>query len=358
MKPNTLPELTTDDYKTSYFEFWPAWLFYFPMKVYGIYLAIKFRSLTVPTLANPSFDAGGFAGESKSQILDLVPKNTQKYFARHKTMRTPVTHKDALNFVADHNFSYPFVMKPDIGYKGYGIQIINNEQNLTDYIDAFPPREQIVVQDLYDYPYEVGVFYIRHPDQEKGQVFSLTLKYFPHVTGDGVSTLEQLIEQNPRMNELKHKYVARHKGKLKSVLKKGDVFRVAFTGSHTWGTLFKDGNHLITPAMTNLFDEISKSVPEFYFGRYDVRFKDIAHLETGEDIKIVEINGATAEATHIWDSKTTLLTAYKTLMQQYHHMFEIGYKNKQRGMTPMPLKEILRRIRRGDDLIKTYPVTH
>ncbi|MBL4589915.1 MAG: hypothetical protein JKY11_07560 [Alphaproteobacteria bacterium] len=45
-------------------------------------------------------------------------------------------------------------------------------------------------------------------------------------------------------------------------------------------------------------------------------------------------------------------------MIQYHHMFEIGYKNKKRGKVPMPLKEVLARIKKGDDLIHNYPVTH
>lgn len=354
----TIPKLTDKDYKTSYFEFWPAWLFYLPMKIYGLYLAIKFKSLTVPTISNPSFDAGGFAGESKSQILDLVPKETQQYFARHKAFDTPISKEKAFRFIQDNNFQYPFVIKPDIGCKGYGIQIAKNTGDINNYLKNFPNDERIILQDLHDYPHEVGVFYIRHPDHDKGHIFSLTLKYFPQVTGDGVSTLKELIEKNPRSNELKHKYFPRHKEHLGTVLKNGEVFRIAFAGSHTWGTIFKNGNDLITPKMTELFDKISQSIPEFYFGRYDVRFKKYSDLEDGKNIKIVEINGATAEATHIWDSNTSLKEAYATLMKQYHHMFEIGYKNKQRGHKPMSFKEICSRIKKGDELIEHYPSTH
>ena len=358
MATKKIPKLKQEDYKTSYFEFWPAWLFYLPMKLYAAYLAIRFRSLTVPTISNPSFDAGGFAGESKAQILDLVPPSAQKWFARHKAFSTPISTQNALQFIKEHQFNYPFVMKPDIGYRGYGVQIAHSDQDVENYIRDYPTGETIVIQDLYDYPYEVGVFYIRHPDEYKGHIFSLTLKYFPHVTGDGTSTLQELIESNPRSNALKHKYFPRHKDHLDMVLPKGEQFRIAFAGSHTWGTIFKDGNHLITDAMTDKFDEISKSVPEFYFGRYDVRFNTLSDLETGENMKIIEINGATSEATHIWDSNTSLFSAYKTLMIQYHHMFEIGYKNKKRGKVPMPLKEVLARIKKGDDLIHNYPVTH
>ena len=50
-------------------EFWPPWIFYPPIVLYICYLAIKNRSLTLFTCANPAIEAGGFIGESKSAIL-------------------------------------------------------------------------------------------------------------------------------------------------------------------------------------------------------------------------------------------------------------------------------------------------
>src|SRR5207249_10309001 len=37
----------------THWEFWPAWLFYIPVGVYYAWLAIRHRSLSVPTSANP-----------------------------------------------------------------------------------------------------------------------------------------------------------------------------------------------------------------------------------------------------------------------------------------------------------------
>jgi hypothetical protein len=53
--------------------------------------------------------------------------------------------------------------------------------------------------------------------------------------------------------------------------------------------------------MTEAFEEIARDLPEFYFGRFDVRFPDIESLRRGEDVTVVEINGAGSEGTHIWD---------------------------------------------------------
>ncbi|CAG0910597.1 unnamed protein product, partial [Cyprideis torosa] len=64
------------------------------------------------------------------------------------------------------------------------------------------------------------------------------------------------------------------------------------------------------------------------------------------------INGAGAEATHIWDSKTTLREAYATLMEQYRLLFEIGAQNRARGYEPMTFKAMMnehRSIREYDD---------
>ena len=44
----------------------------------------------------------------------------------------------------------------------------------------------------------------------------------------------------------------------------------------------------------------------------------------GRNFTIVEVNGAGAESTHIWDRRTPLLAAWRDLMRQYRWLFEIG----------------------------------
>src|SRR5262245_34460331 len=48
-----------------HWEFWPASLFYIPVGVYYAWLAIRHRSLTVPTSAYPGFATVGFVCDSK-----------------------------------------------------------------------------------------------------------------------------------------------------------------------------------------------------------------------------------------------------------------------------------------------------
>lgn len=361
-----VPDLVTGTPDVSYYEYWPAWLFYLPLKIYGIYLGLRFGSFTLPTISNPSFDQGGFVGESKSQIMDLVPDEIKEHFAVHTTiLRSGLDElsikrdlEQAKANMAAENIAFPCVAKPDIGARGAGVQRVYNDEELVNYIRQFPLGEKIILQAMFDYPNEAGLFYIRKPGEEKGKIFSLTLKFFPRVTGDGTSTLRELIKNDPRAGKIAHLYFERHKEHLDVVLRKGQIYKIAFAGSHSRGIIFKDANHLITPKMEETWDRISKGVPEFYFGRYDIRFNNMVDLEQALDAKIIEINGGGAEATHVWDSKTPILKAYKTLAEQYRLLCEIGHLNRKRGYKPEKFMDVVKLIRKDAELTINYPTTH
>src|ERR1700722_14546665 len=72
----------------SFFEFWPGWLFYAPVVIFWIVKAIRYRSITLPTLANPRINAGGVCGESKNDILDLAGPVARAWIARYAPVVT------------------------------------------------------------------------------------------------------------------------------------------------------------------------------------------------------------------------------------------------------------------------------
>ena len=360
-----MPDLVTGTKPLSFFEFWPGWLFYFPMKLYSIlWLSLRHGGMTLPTVTDPLFEAGGLVCESKSHILDQVPDSLKPQFCAHITVEKKsgsVVDDLAAQAMADMQgagFGLPCVIKPDIGARGVGVQIAYSQADIASYLRSFPEGEKVMLQEMADYPYEAGLFYIRHPDAAKGQIFSLTLKYFPFVVGDGVSTLKQLIENDSRAAKIAHIYLPRHQHRLSMVLPQDQKFRIAFAGSHSRGTIFKNGASFITPEMEASWDRFCQQLPEFYFGRFDVRFHSLQDLQTAQNIKIIEINGASAEATHIWDSQTSLPQAYKTLMAQYNHMYAIGAKNRKRGFKPLSVRQVLKLNRRNNALAAKYPFTH
>lgn len=357
-----MPPFDEDAPPISYFEFWPGWRFYTPMVLYSMWLSLRYGGVTLPTVVNPYFDNGGVVGESKVGILDLIAsgksaKFTAPYVAVVNDKQGKDAYNDALNLMKEKGLSFPVVAKPDNGCRGIGVQPLYDETYLKPYIDKYPENETFILQELVDYEGEGGIFYVRQPDEEKGKIISLTLKYFPYVTGDGKTTLKELIENDPRAGLLSHIYLPRHKHRWDLILPEGQHFRIAFTGSHSRGTIFKNGNRFITDKMNERFEELAREIPEFYFGRIDVRFESMADLETGDNLRILEVNGATGEVTHVWDSKNTLMSAYKDLMQQYKLLYQIGAKNRKRGYKTDSLFLLLKKYLSYKKLINRYPPT-
>ena len=62
-------------------EFWPAWLFYAPVALNYLRLAVQYRGFTLPTAANPGIFSGGFVGESKIATLRDLYVTTPEFTA-------------------------------------------------------------------------------------------------------------------------------------------------------------------------------------------------------------------------------------------------------------------------------------
>ncbi|MCF7853809.1 MAG: VTT domain-containing protein [Candidatus Pacebacteria bacterium] len=349
----------------SAFEFWPPWLFYIPVAVYWFYLAVRYRGLMLPTVADPSIYSSGIICESKSRILELVANEHRRWVADYVVFDMPedTSQPGAVRTDAEHLFQqaglgYPVVAKPDIGHRGAGVRPIHDARELEAYLGEFPGGEQIILQELVSYPREAGILYHRIPGDDHGDVMSVTLKEFPTVEGDGVRTLRELILADDRARLIQETYFDRHRDRLEDVLAEGEQFRLVFSGNHCQGTIFKDGTHLLTKAMIERFHDIATGMPAFYFGRFDVRFEDLAELQRGKGFRIVEINGAGAEATHIWDSRTRLRDAYATLFNQFRLLFRIGSMNRRRGHRPTGPLTFLRDVARYNRKSRHYPSTY
>src|SRR5207244_9411425 len=93
-------------------EFWPAWLFYIPVGVYYAWLAVRHRSLTVPTSANPGIATGGFVGESKLEILDQLRRRCPQFTAEAFLVEGQTISDRLLNLhrlSSHHGIAVPFI---------------------------------------------------------------------------------------------------------------------------------------------------------------------------------------------------------------------------------------------------------
>ena len=350
------------DAPVSRFEFWPSWIMYTPVALLWLALALRYRSLTLPLISNPRITMAGMVGGSKNQVMSQAHEPLKSvilpwlyYQKTSASLRTQVRHIEAE--IALKNLDYPFVCKPDTGCRGAGVRLIRSRRQLIDTLSYYPKKAGIVIQQLSQYEPEVGIFYVRQPNSDTGQIVSLTQKHTPSVIGDGTSTLEQLASQDPRASLLLHLYETRNQQRWQQVIPAGEHISLLFSASHCRGAVFEDARDWVTPALTNEIDYLMKALPDFCYGRLDVKYKDLESLQQGRHIGIVEINGASSESIHIWDKRTRLSDAISTLLWQYRTLFQIGNQQRQRGFSTPGITALIRHWRYERDLTRHYPET-
>lgn len=339
--------------KNFYFEFWPAHVFYFPVVFWYTWLSLRYRGFLTPAYANPGIFAGGLIGESKAMIYNLLDSK-KSFVLKYMLLNPENSHKevDVQEFMKRHALSFPVIVKPDSGLRGSGVQLVRDKKALQKALHR--PYAQIV-QEYCAYDHEVGIFYARHPKDQQGKILSLTVKKFPFICGDGVSTIGELIASDPRASLIADIYLKRYEHRLEDVLPKGETLRLVHSGNHAQGTIFEDGKDLISKNLVQTVDTLAKSIPGFYVGRFDIRFKSFADLEKGKNFKIIEINGAGAEATHIYDKHMTLWGAYQSLFNQWSVMFKIGSYNRSRVTSPLSLRVFLQTWRTHRKNARLFP---
>ena len=283
-------------------EFWPPWVFYPPLLVY---------------VARSHLIKGSLSAEEK--VLA------------------------ARRFMVDEGLALPIVLKPDCGQRGSGVVVVRSATVLEDCL-AHSSVDTIIQE--YVAGAEFGVFYYRRPSESLGHVFSITEKTFPTVVGDGRRTLEELILQDERAVCMARLYCERYRERLSDVPAVGETIPLVELGTHCRGAMFLNGGRVLTPALEKRFDAIARAFDGFYFGRFDVRVDGgIEAFRDGRGFKIIELNGVTSEATHIYHPGTPLTTAYGVLMTQWRIAFEIAAENRRRGITPTSGRALIRLTR-------------
>ncbi|MCW2238652.1 hypothetical protein [Azospirillum canadense] len=338
----------------------PPLLFYIPLALQWLALGLRHRSLTLPTAANPSIEAGGLLGESKIRCMDLIGPAAHHWVAdcRAAVNDGSWSVERLETLAADAGLTFPLVAKPDIGWRGFGVRLVQDATELQAYLAEMPQGCAFILQAFVPFAGEAGVFYARYPGQTQGTIFSLTLRYFPHVVGDGLSTLEQLIARDARASWKGDLHRAALRGRLDEVPAAGQVVRLALVGSSRVGGLYKDGCSLITPALIRQFDAIADAMPGFHFGRFDLRFASADRLARGEDFRIIEVNGAGAEAIHVWDPDMGLGQVYADLFHQQSLMFDIAAANRAIGTRPLSLRGLVGYQQKQQRLLCIYPASN
>jgi hypothetical protein len=318
-------------------EYWSWWLLVIPIWPLWIWYAFRLRCATWFTAVNPSMEDSGFVNESKITILNLIPD-----YLKPNTLFVP--HINEFSMVIQNPYfsknNFPLIAKPDIGGRGRKVAFIKNLLELRIYHEDI--QEDYMVQEVINYETELGIFYIRIPNEPSGRITSIALKDFLKVKGDGKSSIEQLMKNNYRASlqiERLRKTID-----LKLILPINETRLLEPIGNHSRGTTFVDAQHLINEKLNNVFNHICGQIPNFYYGRFDIRVKSIEDLYEGQHIFIMELNGLTSDAVHIFDPNARLRDAYKTQIVNCKLSYQIAKQNISNGTKPTPLFELIKKV--------------
>ena len=315
-------------------EYWPFSVVYAPIYLFYIWYGLRSGSFFFFTAANPSIKNGGFLMETKSDIDPIIPN---EYKPTTVGFDTNTSFEHIKNVLLQHQLSFPLIIKPDNGARGRGVKKVNNEAELLEVLPCYTVH--FIIQPYIPFPKEIGLFYVRMPNETKGKVTGIVRKEFVQVTGDGVSTVLQLLRKNTR-------YVLQIpilqqiiKNQLNVILPQGKTEVLLPYGNHARGCLFLDDSHLIDERLEKVFNEVCLKIEGFFYGRMDIRFNTWEELLEGKNFSIIELNGSGSEPTHIYDPKHTILFAWGEIIRHLKWLYKISVINHKNGTPFLTVKE-------------------
>lgn len=323
-------------------EFWPSWILYALLCPHFVRLAVKHRSLTAFTAANPGIPLGGLVGESKWGILSQLPQGAIVPTAVIEQGSIQDRCAELTRIMNSRQWSFPLILKPDVGERGSGVRLVRSAQAALEYFEKH--AERVLAQVYHPGPFEAGVFYVRLPSKKCGRIFSITHKVPPRVVGDGRSSLETLIWREPRLRLQASVFLDRLGDEAQRVPQAGEDVLLAVAGNHCQGTMFFDGDRLVTPALARAIDRIAGATPGFCFGRFDIRYESAEEFKAGRGFRVIELNGVLSESTNIYDPAFGLFHGLGVLAQQWALAFQIGSENAARGARRATVREVLREV--------------
>ncbi len=315
-------------------EYWSFTTVYLCIYPVWFLLCLRARSLFFFSASNPSIKNGGFLCESKKDIITIIPP---EYHPPTVFFSIPANGNMVLRDLQRAGLRFPLIGKPNIGGRGRGVKVLRDEQDVIDYTRK--AYLDFHIQEFVPWKNEAGIFYVRYPDQPNGVITGIVGKEFLSVNGDGKHSILQLLQQSKRALMYLGSLQKIHGNGLNRVLAEGEKLIVSPFGNHARGSKFVDDSHLADEQLNSVVDRICKLIPEFYFGRLDIRFDTWEALKEGRNFSIIEVNGAGAEPTHIYDPKHSIFFAWKEIIRHWIILCKISRMNHKKGHRYLSFRE-------------------
>lgn len=330
--------------KLKEWEYWPFHWVYGP--VYPVFIWYMARSgfRFFFSAANPTIENGGFLMESKKKVYDLLPAGTYPLTLYFEPGTSPET---VLKQSTEAGLSFPMILKPDIGGRGRAVVIAGNEDELFYYVPQF--TLPFLAQDFVPYEKEAGIFFVKQPGAQKGVVTGIVGKSFGAVTGNGISSIHQLILDDDRLKLYVDSLLPQLGARITEILPAGKTEILVPFGNHARGAAFFNWSHLVNEEVHEWASRLAADIDGFHYGRLDIRFNDWNEMIHENKFSIIELNGAGSEATHIYDPSQTIFYAWGEIIRHWKLLWQISRANHRRGFSYLSFKEGRKMFRDADE---------
>lgn len=307
-------------------EYWPLNVFYSPFVFWYLFLSLRAKSFFFFSNVNPSMRASGLLGESKWNIYKLLPT---EIYPKTFFINAHAEVNEVIDQFKAAGLNFPVICKPHLGERGWWVEKIDNEMELQAYITQFD--NDFLLQEYCTLPLEGAVLYYRFPNEEKGHISSLTFKEMLQIKGDGKSSMQELILAYPRARLQWAVLEKKYAHQLNTILPLGEVKILNTIGNHNRGTKFLNFTPQVDDKLIDFFDALCKKIPDFQFGRFDIKCNSLEELKEGKNFQVMELNGVNAEPVHIYQTGFPILEAYKVLFTQWNNILKISKQNQLKG---------------------------
>src|SRR5688572_1818482 len=339
-------ELKKFIYKVQHWETWHWLIKYIPMIPFWIGHCIKARSLWFFTASNPTLTFGGYEGESKIEMYKQLPAGI---YPKTILIQASMARQHVIDLALSQGFSFPLAVKLDVGRMGFMFRRIHSMTELIQYHENI--KVDYLLQEFVHYPLEVSVFYYRLPNAKRGTITGFVRKEYLSVTGDGVSTLQELMMNYPRVQFRLDEMKIKHAATLQDIIPLGQPYILSQALNLSRGGKLISLEHEKDEKLLTVIDNISRAA-NFYFGRYDIKCESIESLKHGNNFSILEFNGSGAEPHHVYGNGNSLIKAIKILLWHWNILCEISLANHKKGVAYWSFKQGLRHMMRVRKHIK------
>lgn len=291
--------------------YWTSQHFYWQSMYHYLMNGARFRSMTFFSACNPAIDLGGMLYDRKTDIYDLLPQHIVP-------ATTIITSREASRtFIEQNNLSFPLIVKPNVGLKGFKVYKISDEAELKAFFDENDVHaREWLLQEYLDFDKEFSVLFYRYPQRQKVGVSSFIEKTYPYVVGDGKTTLRKLIEAYNNPFLLKENVYKRLAEDLDSVPANGQKVILDYIGNYSRGAKFHSKMEYVSEEMSSMLSSLFQKADGLNFFRIDLKSNSVEDFLRG-DFKVLEINGMKSEPLHIYDDESSFLDNSRIIREHW-----------------------------------------